>query len=106
MGDHALPASATPVQTNGDSNNRANGNLGGPAMHREDQYAFVRDLWPVKKETKNTYGKTVTVEYENGDKIVISNGKSSFECTDVYIAVSKVDSKDFSAILNPQIMTI
>lgn len=40
------------------------------------------------------------------DKIVISNGKSSFECTDVYIAVSKVDSKDFSAILNPQIMTI
>lgn len=40
------------------------------------------------------------------DKIVISNGKSSFECKDVYIAVSKVDSKDFSAILNPQIMTI
>lgn len=74
MGDYALPASATPVQTNGDSNNRANGNLGGPAMPREDQYAFVRDLWPVKKETKNTYGKTVTVEYENGDKIVISNG--------------------------------
>lgn len=73
-GDYALPASATPVQTNGDSNSRANGNLGGPAMPREDQYAFVRDLWPVKKETKNTYGKTVTVEYENGDKIVISNG--------------------------------
>lgn len=73
-GDYALPASSTPVQTNGVSNSRRNGNLGGPEMPREDQYAFVRDLWPVKKETKNTYGKTVTVEYENGDKIIISNG--------------------------------
>ena len=74
IGDYALPTSATPVQTNGASNSKTNGNLGGPAMPNESQYAFVRDLWPVKRETKNTYGKTVTVEYENGDKIVISNG--------------------------------
>jgi len=43
-------------------------------MPREDQYAFVRELWPVKKETKNTGDNSVTIEYENGDKIVISIG--------------------------------
>ena len=81
MGDYALPASATPNLARGASNSstqsqpsEASGNLGGPKMPHESQYAFVLDLWPVKNVTKNNAGKNVTVEYENGDKIVISNG--------------------------------
>lgn len=40
------------------------------------------------------------------DKIIISNGKGSYETDRVYIALSSVDSKDFSAILNPEIINI
>ena len=38
------------------------------------------------------------------DKIIISNGKNSFESDKVYIAASNVDSKEFSAILNPLLL--
>lgn len=40
------------------------------------------------------------------DKVIISNGKSMYETDRVYIAASSVESKDFSAILNPEIINI
>lgn len=40
------------------------------------------------------------------DKIIVSNGRKSFESDRVYIAMSNVDAKDFSAILNPQLLNI
>ncbi|MGN1122943.1 MAG: sigma-E processing peptidase SpoIIGA [Eubacterium sp.] len=40
------------------------------------------------------------------DKVVISNSKVSFETDKVYVAMSNIDSKDFSAILNPQLLNI
>lgn len=40
------------------------------------------------------------------DKVVISSGKKSFETDRVYIAASTVDSKEFSAILNPEIINV
>lgn len=40
------------------------------------------------------------------DKVIISNGRGTYETDRVYIAVSSVESKDFSAILNPEIINI
>jgi stage II sporulation protein GA (sporulation sigma-E factor processing peptidase) len=40
------------------------------------------------------------------DKVIISSGKKSIETDKVYVALSLVDSKDFSAILNPEILNI
>ncbi|MCC8072830.1 MAG: sigma-E processing peptidase SpoIIGA [Clostridiales bacterium] len=40
------------------------------------------------------------------DKIIISNGKKSLETDRVYVAVSSVDDKNFSAILNSEILNI
>lgn len=40
------------------------------------------------------------------DKVIISNGKGCYETDRVYIALSSVDAKDFSAILNPEIINI
>ena len=40
------------------------------------------------------------------DKVIISNGKGMYETDRVYIAASSVESKDFSAILNPEIINI
>ncbi len=40
------------------------------------------------------------------DRVIISAGKRSFETDKVYIAASTVHSKDFSAILNPEIINI
>lgn len=52
----------------------------------------------------NTVGGEGMLKAFKPDKVVISNGKNSFETSDVYVAVSKLDSKDFTAILNPQIL--
>lgn len=40
------------------------------------------------------------------DKIILSAGAKSFETDRAYVALSKVNSKDFSAILNPEILNI
>lgn len=40
------------------------------------------------------------------DKVIISNSRGCYETDRVYIALSSVDSKDFSAILNPEIINI
>lgn len=40
------------------------------------------------------------------DCVIISNGKSTLECKDVYVASSNIESKEFSAILNPMLLNI
>ena len=40
------------------------------------------------------------------DKIIISNGKNKIETDRVYVALSNVDSKEYSAILNPQLINM
>lgn len=52
----------------------------------------------------NTVGGEGMLKAFKPDKIIISNGKKSFEAVNVYVALSNVDSKDFSAILNPQLL--
>lgn len=54
----------------------------------------------------NTVGGEGVLKAFRADKVIISNGKSSFESDKVYIAMSNVESKDFSAILNPQLLNI
>ena len=54
----------------------------------------------------NTVGGEGVLNAFKPDKIIVSNGKKSFESDRVYIAMSNVDSKDFSAILNPQLLNI
>lgn len=54
----------------------------------------------------NTVGGEGVLKAFKPDKIVISSGKKSYETSRVYIALSTVDSKDFSAILNPEILNI
>ncbi len=49
----------------------------------------------------NTVGGEGLLEAFKADKIIVSNGKNTFESESVYIALSDVNSKDFSAILNP-----
>ncbi len=52
----------------------------------------------------NTVGGEGMLKAFKPDKIIISNGKKSFEAVNVYVAMSNVDSKEFSAILNPQLL--
>lgn len=54
----------------------------------------------------NSVGGEGVLKAFKPDKIVISSGKKSFETDKVYVAVSTVESKDFSAILNPEIINI
>lgn len=54
----------------------------------------------------NTVGGEGVLKAFKPDKIIISNGKKSFESDRVYIALSSVESKEFSAILNPQILNV
>ena len=54
----------------------------------------------------NSVGGEGVLKAFKPDKIIISSGKKSFETDRVYIAVSSVESKDFSAILNPEIINI
>lgn len=54
----------------------------------------------------NTVGGEGVLQAFKPDKVVISNGKNSFETDRVYIAMSSVESKDFSAIINPEILNI
>ncbi len=54
----------------------------------------------------NSVGGEGVLKAFKPDKIKISSGKKSFETDRVYVAVSTVDSKDFSAILNPEIINI
>ncbi|MCM1115544.1 MAG: sigma-E processing peptidase SpoIIGA [Clostridium sp.] len=54
----------------------------------------------------NTVGGEGMLKAFKPDKIIVSNGKSSFESERVYVALSTVESKDFSAILNPELLNI
>ncbi|MGN1202124.1 MAG: sigma-E processing peptidase SpoIIGA [Eubacterium sp.] len=54
----------------------------------------------------NSVGGEGVLKAFKPDRVIISTGKKSFETDKVYIAVSSVDSKDFSAILNPEIINI
>lgn len=54
----------------------------------------------------NTVGGEGMLKAFKPDKVVISNGKNSFEAERVYIALSVVDSKEFSAIINPELLNI
>ncbi|MCH5321927.1 MAG: sigma-E processing peptidase SpoIIGA [Eubacterium sp.] len=54
----------------------------------------------------NSVGGEGVLKAFKPDKIIISSGKKSFETDKVYVAVSSVESKDFSAILNPEIINI
>ncbi|MGN0521087.1 MAG: sigma-E processing peptidase SpoIIGA [Eubacterium sp.] len=54
----------------------------------------------------NTVGGEGVLKAFKPDKIILSSGKKKYETERVYIALSTVDSKDFSAILNPEILNI
>lgn len=54
----------------------------------------------------NSVGGDGTLKAFKPDKVIISSGSECVETDRVYIAVSSVDSKDFSAILNPEIINI
>lgn len=54
----------------------------------------------------NTVGGEGMLKAFKPDKVVISNGKNSFETERVYIALSAVESKEFSAIINPELLNI
>lgn len=52
----------------------------------------------------NTVGGEGFLEAFRPDKIILSSGKKSVETDKVYIALSSIESKDFSAIINPEIL--
>lgn len=52
----------------------------------------------------NTVGGEGLLEAFKPDKVIISTGKRTVETDKVYIALSTVESKDFSAIINPEIL--
>lgn len=54
----------------------------------------------------NTVGGEGFLQAFRPDKVVVSNGKNSFETDNLYVAVSDIESKDFSAIINPEILNI
>ncbi len=54
----------------------------------------------------NTVGGEGVLKAFKPDKIILSSGKKNYETSRVYIALSTVDSKEFSAILNPEILNI
>ncbi len=54
----------------------------------------------------HSVGGEGTLKAFKPDKVIISSGKKSVETDRVYIAASSVESKDFSAILNPEIINI
>lgn len=54
----------------------------------------------------NTVGGEGVLNAFKPDKLVVSNGKDSFETNRVYIALSQIDDSDFSAIINPEILNI
>lgn len=54
----------------------------------------------------NTVGGEGILQAFMPDKVVITAGKKSFETKNVYIAVSDVDSKEFSAILSTDLLNI
>ena len=64
------------------------------------------DFEPQRIIPYNTVGGEGMLQAFKPDKVIISNGKKSFECDSVYIAAGSVDSKEFSAILNPQLLNI
>lgn len=54
----------------------------------------------------NTVGGGGILNAFRPDKIIISFGNNRIETDKVYIALSTVDSKDFSAIINPEILKL
>lgn len=76
-----------------------------------DYPVIVADKTKISFDTErvvpyNTVGGEGVLQAFKPDKVVISNGKASFETDRVYIAMSSVESKDFSAIINPEILNI
>jgi len=64
------------------------------------------DFEPQRIIPYNTVGGEGILQAFKPDKVIISNGKKSVECDSVYIAAGSVESKEFSAILNPQLLNI
>lgn len=54
----------------------------------------------------NTVGGEGMLKAFKPDKVIISQGKKSFESDRVYVAASNVESKEFSAILNPILLNL
>ncbi len=74
-----------------------------------DYPVIVADKSKVSFDTErvipfNTVAGEGVLQAFKPDKVIISNGKRSFETEKVYVAMSNIDSKDFSAILNPQLL--
>lgn len=64
------------------------------------------DFKPQRIIPYNTVGGEGMLQAFKPDKVIVSNGKKSFECDSVYVAAGSVESKEFSAILNPQLLNI
>lgn len=76
-----------------------------------DYPVIVADCNKISFETEriipfNSVGGDGMLKAFKPDKVIISAGKKSIETDRVYVALSSVDSKDFSAILNPEIINI
>lgn len=76
-----------------------------------DYPVIVADKSKISFETEriipfNSVGGEGMLKAFKPDRIIISSGKGAYETDRVYIAVSSVESKDFSAILNPEIINI
>lgn len=54
----------------------------------------------------NTVGGDGILQAFRPDKITVTFGKNTVETDEVYIALSTVESKDFSAIINPEILKL
>lgn len=54
----------------------------------------------------NTVGGEGLLKAFKPDKVVISSGRNSFETRNVYIAATEIQSKEFSAILNTDLLNI
>lgn len=54
----------------------------------------------------NTVGGEGMLKAFKPDKVIISNGRNSFETDRVYVALSEVENNEFSAIINPEILNI
>lgn len=76
-----------------------------------DYPVIIADSSKISFETEriipyNTVGGEGLLKAFKPDKVVISSGGKSYETRNVYIAMSEIDSKEFSAILNTELLNI
>lgn len=64
------------------------------------------DFKPERVIPYNTVGGEGMLEAFKPNKVIVSSGKKSFESDRVYIASSKVEARDFSAVLNPLLLNL